>query len=365
MIGSTIDFTRSLRRWYAKHRRDLPWRLPIGAAPGGKPNPYHVLVSEAMLQQTQVATVIPYFQQFIEQFPAIRALAQAQPQTVLRAWQGLGYYSRARNLQSAARMIVSDFGGHVPTNVEELLKLPGVGRYTAGAISSIAFEQRSPILDGNVARVLCRLDAVRRDPREPATREKLWERAEQMLPRRNIGDFNSALMELGALVCTPRAPRCLVCPVRASCQAFADGLQGKIPAPRPAKKTPLIERWTFCIRDGDRYLVQQRPAQGRWAGMWQFFTTEALEKPPSSQLLRSTFSLRVSEPSVLGLVEHALTHRRYRFEVFACESVIPAKGEWATLEELNDRPMPGPHLKIRQMLLREDANRSTNCIPNL
>jgi A/G-specific adenine glycosylase len=349
MIGSTADFVRKLRRWYQQHRRDLPWRLPVSSATG-KLNPYHVLVSEAMLQQTQVATVIPYFQRFLQLFPTIESLAQADQQQVLRAWQGLGYYSRARNLQSAAKVVVAEFNGRIPSTVEELLTLPGIGRYTAGAVSSIAFENKSPILDGNVARVLCRIDAVREDPKIPATREKLWARAEEILPRKNIGDFNSALMELGALVCTPRSPQCLICPARSSCSANAAGLQDKIPPAKPSKKSPLYTRWTFCIRDGDRYLVQQRPAKGRWAGMWQFFTVESQQLPPSSDLLQSQFSLRVTEPILIGTVEHALTHRRYRFDVFACECRHPANGEWATLAELHQRPMSRPQLKIREMI---------------
>jgi A/G-specific adenine glycosylase len=353
MIGSNADFVRRLRRWYQQHRRDLPWRLPIGNPANAKLDPYHVLVSEAMLQQTQVATVIPYFHRFIEQFPTIKALAAADTQQVLRAWQGLGYYSRARNLQSAAKMIVSELNGQIPGNIEDLMQLPGIGRYTAGAVSSIAFEKRSPILDGNVARVLCRLDAVRADPREPATRDQLWKRAAEVLPRKNIGDFNSSLMELGALVCTPRSPQCLICPVRANCEANAEGLQEIIPPPKPGKVTPLCERWTFCIRHENRYLVQQRPTKGRWAGMWQFFTIESQGRSPSSQLLKSQFAMRLSEPVPLGIVEHALTHRRYRFDVFACQSIGSIPGQWATLEELNDRPMPKPHLKIREMLLNQ------------
>lgn len=350
MIGSNADFVRRLRRWYQQHRRDLPWRLPIGSTANAKLNPYHVLVSEAMLQQTQVATVIPYFHRFLELFPTIQSLAEADPQQVLRAWQGLGYYSRARNLQAAAKAVVADFEGRIPSTLEQLLTLPGIGRYTAGAISSIAFEKRSPILDGNVARVLCRIDAVREDPKQPATREKLWRRADEILPRKSIGDFNSALMELGALVCTPRSPQCLICPVRESCTARAAGLQEKIPPLKPSKKTPLFERWVFCIRHGHRYLVQQRPAKGRWAGMWQFFTTEAQSNPPSSDLLRSQFLLHTSEPVLLGTVEHALTHRRYRFDVFTCDVTDNSPGEWATLEQLDHRPMPRPHLKIREML---------------
>ena len=350
MIGSSTDFARRLRRWFDQNRRDLPWRLPLKNDGNTKLDPYHVLVSEAMLQQTQVATVIPYFHRFLEQFPTIAALAGADTQQVLRAWQGLGYYSRARNLQASAKNIMSDFGGRIPTTVDELLTLPGVGRYTAGAVSSIAFERRSPILDGNVARVLCRIDAIQTDPREPSTRELLWTRAEQILPKSKIGDFNSAMMELGALICTPRSPQCLLCVVRMHCEANAQGLQEKIPAPRASKPTPLFIRWTFCIRSGDRYLVEQRPASGRWASMWQFVTIETEKSSPSVDLLQSRFSLRTTDPVLLGKVEHSLTHRRYRFDVFTCEAVGRVKGDWLTAVELDQRPMPRPHVKILAML---------------
>ncbi len=214
MLGDLPDFQRKLLRWYDKERRDLPWRLPRTSCATSRLNPYHVLVSEAMLQQTQVATVIPYYQRFLDQFPSIAELACADEHDVLRLWQGLGYYSRARNLHAAAKRIANELGGTFPDTVESLLELPGVGRYTAGAVASIAFDRRAPILDGNVVRVLCRIDKVEGDPREKNTQAGLWTRAEEILPAKRPGDFNSALMELGATICTPRNPRCLFCPVR-------------------------------------------------------------------------------------------------------------------------------------------------------
>ena len=358
MTGDPIEFRRRLLAWYDRHRRDLPWRVPRGAAT--PLDPYHVLVSEAMLQQTQVATVIPYFRRFLAQFPTVAALATADEQAVLRAWQGLGYYSRARNLQAAARRIVTDHDGHVPSTVEALLALPGVGRYTAGAVASIAFDRRAPILDGNVARVLCRLDAVRTDPREPAARELLWARAEAVLPKAaavapRFGDFNSALMELGATVCTPRSPRCLVCPVRDHCEAAAAGVQEQVPPPRRARPTPLVRRWTFCVAAADRYLVEQRPATGRWAGMWQFVTVEAGAGRPTAKGLADRFSIATTRPVPLGHIEHGLTHRRYEFDVYRCAlqgadvpDVPPRR--WASLADLAALPLPRPHLRVVELL---------------
>lgn len=365
MSGDLRPFQRSLLAWYDRARRDLPWRVVPGSDPSLAPDPYHVLVSEAMLQQTQVATVVPYYRRFLEQFPTAAALAAADEQAVLRAWQGLGYYSRARNLQRAAQRVVADHGGRLPDTVDGLLALPGVGRYTAGAVASIAFGRRAPILDGNVARVLCRLDAVTADPRLPATRELLWARAEQVLPHERLGDFNSALMELGATVCTPRSPQCLICPVQAHCQAVAAGIQNEIPPPKKAKPTPLIQRWTVCVRwpgDGDgggadRYLFEQRPAAGRWAGMWQFTTFEpTADGVPTAAFLHDRLGLRCAEPTPMMTVEHGLTHRRYAFAVYRCDVAAPPAEpvdprRWLAAAEVAAYPLPRPHLKVLEAVL--------------
>ena len=309
-----------------------------------------------MLQQTQVATVIPYFARFIERFPTPADLAMADEQDVLRQWQGLGYYSRARNLHRAAKKIVDDFAGQVPSDAESLRSLPGVGRYTAGAIASIAFGKRVPILDGNVIRVLCRLDRIESDPRAPAVQEILWARAAEILPKSHLADFNSALMELGALICTPRAPQCLLCPVRDQCDAFAAGVQDKIPAPRKAKPTPLLKRWTFCIQHDQKWLIEQRPMRGRWAGLWQFVTIEAGKSSATAKSVAGRLPMAVCDLQPLGTITHALTHRRYRFEVFrskASDAVLPLSDHprrWVALDEMANYPLPRPHLKIVEML---------------
>jgi len=305
-----------------------------------------------MLQQTQVATVIPYFTRFLARFPKLADLAAADEQQVLRLWQGLGYYSRARNLRAAARKVVADHAGRLPRATEALLKLPGVGRYTAGAIASIAFGRRVPILDGNVTRVLCRLDQITANPRDARTQAILWERAEQILPHRRVGDFNSALMELGATVCTPRSPQCLLCPVRDNCQALSAGLQEKIPAARKAKPLPLATRHTYCIGRDGKWLIEQRPARGRWAGMWQFVTMEA----PCGADRSTPLPLPVKPAARIGSLSHALTHRRYEFDVFVCRAAngtTPAADRprrWVTLAELADYPLSRPQLIIAQML---------------
>lgn len=359
MLLSSRDFPKRLLKWYDRCRRDLPWRCAPDRP--GALDPYHVLVSETMLQQTQVATVIPYYHRFLARFPTIADLASADEQDVLRLWQGLGYYSRARNLQAAARQVVSDYGGVLPADRDELLTLPGIGRYTAGAISSIAFDRPAPILDGNVTRVLCRLDNIADDPRDQQTAKLLWRRAEEILPRKRPGDFNSALMELGATLCTPRNPQCLLCPVRAHCQAQAAGTQEKIPAPRKGRPMPLVRRRTYCIRRGDRWLIEQRPSRGRWAGMWQFLTIDcASESEPA---------IPIQSAALLGTITHALTHRRYEFEVYVAHAAAKQDAtdnrarRWVKLAELAHYPLPRPHLKIAEMLLRPICGENTSSLP--
>lgn len=344
MIGALSSFTQSLQKWYDAHARTLPWRVTLEET--RRPDPYHVLLSEFMLQQTQVATVLPYFAQFLRVFPTIEALAAADEQQVLRLWQGLGYYSRARNLLKAARHVVEQYEGQVPTTVEQLQTLPGVGRYTAGAIASIAHGTRAPILDGNVIRVLCRIDAIQSDPREKATVALLWARAEEIVPADRPGDFNSALMELGATVCTPRNPQCLICPVARHCSARDLGIQEQIPPPKKTKQTPHATRVVYCLyrtRSGRReYAFEQRPATGRWAGMWQFITRPTREE---------TFD-KVVATQAIGSVDHALTHRRYTFDVLhgdARKLKLDA-ATWHTLESSETIPLPKPHVRIREML---------------
>ena len=334
-------------RWYDRYRRELPWRTSPSRP--GPLDPYHVLVSETMLQQTQVATVIPYYHRFLERFPNIKVLAEADEHAVLRLWQGLGYYSRARNLQAAARKVLTEYDGQLPQTAQELLKLPGIGRYTAGAVASLAFGKRAPILDGNVTRVLCRLDVVRDDPRTRDNQALLWSRAEQVLPKRRVGDFNSALMELGATICTPRNPHCLICPVREHCEARASGEQDRIPPPKKARATPLVRRRTYCIVDGDRWLIERRPERGRWPGMWQFVTRD-----PHDPL--TSLGVATGKPKRIGTVEHTLTHRRYRFEVFLAPATSSKIGpverptRWLTRLEIDAHPLPRPHLKILEIL---------------
>jgi A/G-specific adenine glycosylase len=336
-------------------------------------SPYVVLVSEFMLQQTQVATVIPYFHRWMRAFPTLSALAAADDQDVLRLWQGLGYYSRARNLLAAARKIIADNQQtdapleKIPNSLEALQNLPGIGRYTAGAIASIAFGQRVPIVDGNVARVLCRLNLIKTYPRERKTHNRLWQLAESLLPKSRCGDFNSALMELGATICSPRNPACDNCPLRRNCRARRADLQDSIPKSSQREPSPLIRRWTICLQNGNEWLIERRPLAGRWAGMWQFVTIPAEGNRPTAANIRKHVDAikSVSPIKRLGEIRHALTHRKYIFDVFAAQVRTSGKSHpsgvfqssstsstrrWIKLADLHLYPLPRPHLKIAEML---------------
>ena len=282
-----------------------------------------------MLQQTQVATVLPYFHRFIRRFPTVQSLAKADLDDVLTLWAGLGYYSRARNLHRAAGMIVNELAGRLPDTVEPLMRLPGVGRYTAGAIASIAFNQAAPIVDGNVARVLARLFALRTDPGSAAGHRRLWDLADRLVDPDRPGDFNQGMMELGALICTPAGPQCGQCPLSALCQARAAGLVDSIPSARRRPRV-LEEHWATAViacpkadsKTGDLLLLTRRPEAGRWGGLWEFpgIAIQAKECRSASaglaKWLRDRLGVRVKGLTRVGQVRHQLSHRSLTVDVF-------------------------------------------------
>jgi len=269
-------FRRRLLRWYAQAGRDLPWK--------GEQDPYRVWLREIMLQQTTVAAVLPYLERFLAQFPTIKALANADEAAVLRQWEGLGYYSRARNLRKAAQKIVTSYGGQLPPAASELEKLPGIGRYTAGAIASFAYDQPAAIVEANTERLYCRLLGFGDDPRTTSGRKTLWEFAARLVPKIQPGQFNQALMDLGATVCTPRQPHCESCPVKLHCQAFQQNRVAEIPQlARKAEITEVVEA-AVAIRCEGKWLLRQRGAKERWAGMWDF-PRFPLEHPADATVL--------------------------------------------------------------------------------
>jgi A/G-specific adenine glycosylase len=329
-----------LIRWYQAVRRDLPWRRRSSDG-------YAQLLAEFMLQQTQVATVVPYYERFMARFPTVADLAAAEVDEVLTLWSGLGYYSRARNLHLAARQVVERFRGKVPADVVSLMSLPGVGRYTAGAISSIAYGTRSPVLDGNVVRVFMRLLALDEDPKSPALRERLWSVAERLLPADACGDFNQGLMELGATVCRPKGPDCQACPIRRHCRARALGAVDRIP---PAARRTRVKSAVYAVaavRCGRRMLFVQRPMGGLWAGLWEL-PSEVADSAGAIAAARLRLRGRLPAGTRLGSECCArtisqLTHRRVTFHVFAgtaggqVEPVAGAggpAGRWLAADEL-------------------------------
>lgn len=330
-----------LLRWYDRHRRDLPWRRREGDG-------YAQLLAEFMLQQTQVATVVGYFERFMARYPTVSDLAAADLDDVLALWSGLGYYRRARNLHAAARMVVEEFGGQVPADVDTLMRLPGVGRYTAGAIASIAYDTRAPVLDGNVIRVMSRVLGIEENVSSPPVQRHLWEQVEQLLPRRDVGRFNQAMMELGATVCAPRSPNCLLCPLRSLCAASQRGATDRIPSLGKRAKVLPGEMVVAAVRRGETLLFVQRPANGLWAGLWELpgvpvngDESIATARARLRRLLPAGAKL-ATKP--LGQVTRLLSHRRLTFHVY--NATIPGgrrittfadqPARWLRMAQLSD-----------------------------
>lgn len=308
----TREVRAALLRWYRRARRDLPWRRTR--------DPYLVWLSEIMLQQTRVETVVPYYARFLAAFPRLEQLAAAPLDRVLKLWEGLGYYRRARNLHHAAQRVVRDHAGRFPQSSAALQQLPGVGRYTAAAIASIAFGESVAVLDGNVKRVLARLFAIDAPSDQAATIERLWQLAEALVAPRAPGDFNQALMELGATVCTPHSPRCDVCPLRAACVAHARGRTAELPRKRLRRAVPLVEAVAAAIERNGRYLLVQRPARGLLGGLWEL--PGGVVTPPDARSatlakhVRRRVGLRITVGAPLGEFTHTFTHRRLRLWVY-------------------------------------------------
>jgi A/G-specific adenine glycosylase len=308
-------FRRRLLTWFAKHQRDLPWRHTR--------DPYRIWLSEIMLQQTRVAAVIPYYQRFLQAFPDVRALARAGTDRVLAKWAGLGYYSRARNLQRAAKEIVSRHAGDFPREYEAALALPGIGRYTAAAVLSIAYDTPHAVLDGNVARVLARMGAVRGDLRAPSLWRKLEATAQDLLARNAHGDWNQAMMELGATVCTPNSPRCGICPVEKWCRARKLGIAEELPSVRKKRATVEVTLAVAVLLDPRRHTLLLRQPDGDGAlfsRMWQFPALETKERNTAAALeahLQEKFGTALkSSLTPLTTARHTVTFRNIRLEPF-------------------------------------------------
>jgi A/G-specific adenine glycosylase len=297
---------RRLLDWYDTHQRDLPWRRTR--------DPYRIWLSEAMLQQTRVETVIPYYDRFVERFPTLEALAVADEEQVLGKWAGLGYYSRARNLKRAAEIVVDRHGGELPRDEAALRALPGVGAYTAGAIRSIAFDQPAPIVDGNVRRVLARLFA----DRSPEPKET-WRIAGALVPEDRPGAFNQALMELGATVCTPRAPACTRCPLGRFCAARSRGEPTAFPAPKQRRAPLEVRAVCGIVEKGSALLMLRRPARGLLGGLWEVPSSDGRSVDALIESIRDRTGVCADRAERVGTVEHLFTHRALELEVFRLE----------------------------------------------
>ena len=358
-----------LLRWFASAARDLPWRQTL--------DPYGIWISEIMLQQTQVKTVIPYWNRWMKEFPDAETLAHASESTVLKLWEGLGYYSRARNLQKAARIVLSRHAGRFPESAKALLDLPGIGPYTAGAIASIAFNQPEPILDGNIIRVLTRLYALRGDPREPRLNSRLWNLAREWVsesstrPTRpiphlvlsgNCSALNQALMELGATHCSPKSPACAACPIQAHCKASKAGIAETFPkaALRPA--VTRVRRVAVILQNRGHFLIRKRPAGSVNAGFWEFPELDLPGNDASRETVDHASMWTGISPerfSPLTTVNHSITRYRIRLEAvqarvlerrillggIAIESPV-----WRTVRELQELPLTAAHRRLLRQL---------------
>jgi A/G-specific adenine glycosylase len=308
-----------------------------------------------MLQQTRVETVIPYFEKWMQLFPDVTSLATASEQAVLNAWEGLGYYSRARNLHKAAQITAQKFNGQLPRDLTELRSLPGIGRYTVGAIASMAFGMDEPTLDGNLRRVFARLFDVSEFADSPAGEKILWELAAQNLPKGKAGDFNQALMDLGATVCLPNAPRCLLCPLLEICEARKQGRQGLLPLLKPKKAAPHHTQAAAVITRRGLVLLAQRAPDGLLGGMWEFPNSRVNADPAQElpKVIHDAYGLKVKRKEALGIIQHAYTHFKITVHAFHCQAIfIPAKEnlKWVKSSDLNEYPMGKIDRQIAEIL---------------
>jgi len=357
---------RSLRSalldWYRANQRDLPWRQAR--------DPYPIWVSEVMLQQTQVATVLPYYHKFLKRFPNLRKLARADLQDVLKAWEGLGYYARARNLHQAAGVVIEQHQGNIPRSRQEFQKLPGVGDYIAAAVLSIAFDRPYAVVDGNVKRVLARL-FVMQEPVNQAPAKNIFQKAAaDLLDTREPGSFNQALMELGALICKPRNPLCHSCPVRTWCQAYESGRMAEFPRKVKKQATPLYPIAVGVVFKNNRVLITRRKTDGLLGGLWEFpgGKIKKNEKAAAACIreIKEEVNLTVKVDSHLCRVKHAYTHFKIQMDVFCCAYVSgrlklngPVDHRWIELAQLDDYPLPKANHKFLPQLRQycEDGRR--------
>jgi|SRR5690625_1363777 len=346
-----LQFQTDLLNWYGQNKRDLPWRQDQ--------NPYKVWVSEIMLQQTQVDTVIPYFYRFMEQFPTVYDLASADEQDVLKAWEGLGYYSRARNLQNAVREVVSEYNGKVPDHPKQLGELKGIGPYTRGAILSIAFNQPEPAVDGNVMRVLSRIFNIDDDISVGRTRKRFEEIVREIISEEDPSSFNQALMELGALICTPKSPMCMFCPVMEHCEAYEEGIQEQLPVKaKKVKQKKKPYKSVIIKNEKGEVIIERRPETGLLANLWQFpmIPGQIKTNEEAEQWLYKEYGLDITIDKKVGDVRHVFSHIIWEigvYEAITYQSVKEIKDQrlrMVSREEIDEFPFPVSHQKMMKYI---------------
>ncbi len=355
----------NLLQWFAKNKRDLPWRKTK--------NPYHIWISEVMLQQTQVATVIPYYHRFLEQFPTLRDLAQAQTDELMKCWEGLGYYARARNLQHAAQMVLREHDGKLPQTREALQRLKGFGPYTSASVASLAFGEDCAAIDGNVLRVLARFYAIREDIRQSATKSKIEALAMLNLPKGKAGEFNEALMELGATLCTPKNSQCSACPLNQSCSAFQEDAVSLYPFKSSKPKIPHMEIAIGIVQRNGKVLIALRPPNGLLGNLWEFpggkrESYESLAECCKREVEEEK-GLRVTVDERIAVVKHAYTHFKITLHAFLCtyQSGDPQprssqEVRWVALQDLNQFAFPKANKAVINALLLRHASTSVGTL---
>lgn len=344
MLKNISKFQNLLLSWYVQEKRDLPWRKTK--------DPYKILVSEIMLQQTQVDTVIPYYERWIERFPDFQTLATAKETDVLKFWQGLGYYRRAKMLHRNAQVICKEYHAELPQDPKTLLTLPGIGRYTAGALASIAFEKKAPLLDGNVIRILTRLFAIAENVSDKKTIERLWKIAENLLPDKKIGDFNQALMELGATICFPRSPNCETCPVANLCDGRRLQKPESFPVKSIAAKTTKLQHFAFVLRDKRNRLLVKKQKQGeRWADLWTLPHFDNLKNGLESLAIEKT-NLKKLRVDKHGFTRYQITLNTFVLNEVFENSIKEPNFEWMTSKQIKKSTFPAVYQKILDEVLQ-------------
>jgi len=337
------EIQNNLLKWFKKNGRDLPWRKTAA--------PYAIWVSEIMLQQTQVITVIPYYRKFLKAFPTVRHLARAKLSNVLKVWEGLGYYSRARNLHRASQIVLDRFRGIIPNDLKDLLSLPGIGRSTAGAILSFAYRKDAPILDGNAKRVISRLFAISDNPARGKTEDLLWKTMESLVPKGYSNPFNQALMDLGSLLCTVKEPDCDPCPLRHACKAKVSGRPEKYPSKRIKRTIPHVESMSAVIKRNGKVLLRQRPPSGLLGGLWEFPNWKMEEKQRSRLRLslenhiKKDIGIAADVKELIGTFRQAFSHFKLTLYAYNCQA-MSGKGKWVPIKNLPLLPMSRIDRKI-------------------